>query len=113
MYAFADAFDAGYIIKYDLQSMLGRRIPMTMYTDSTSLFDVITKCSSTLEKRLMIDISAVRQAYEREEISDVRFVRTKDNPADAFTKVGKCEVLDKIMSSGKYILPIEQWVIRG
>jgi hypothetical protein len=76
-------------------------------------FYVITKSSTTSERRLMIDITAVRNAYNAQELSDVGFVRTKYNPADAFTKLGFCEVLDTIIKTGICSLPIEQWVIRG
>jgi Reverse transcriptase (RNA-dependent DNA polymerase) len=96
VYAFADAFDQAFIIKHDLELLLNQRVPLTILTDSKSLFDVITKSSSTSERRLMIDITAVREAYFKQEISDVGFVRTKNNPADAFTKVGKCDALEYI-----------------
>jgi hypothetical protein len=41
----------------------------------------------------MIDITAVRNAYNDQELSDVGFVRTKYNPADIFTKISYCEEL--------------------
>ncbi len=84
VYAFADAFDRAYIIKREFQNMLGKSIPLTMFTDSKSLFDVITKCSITTEKRLMIDIKSVREAYDRQEGSDVGFLRSEFNAADTF-----------------------------
>ena len=112
LYAFADSFHVAYMLKHDLQSIMKRHIPLTMLTDSKSLFNVITKCSSTSEKRLMIDICALREAYASQEISDVGFIATKNNPADAFTKVTKCQALQHIVSTGSCDLPIEQWVIR-
>ena len=93
--------------------MLCQKIPLTILTDSKSLFDVITKSSTTSERRLMIDITAVRNAYNDQELSDVGFIRTKYNPADAFTKLGSCEALNTIIQTGICKLPIEQWVIRG
>jgi hypothetical protein len=60
----------------------------------------------------MIDITAVRNAYNDQELSDVGFVRTKYNPADAFTKIGYCEALETIFKTGIYDLPTEQWPIR-
>ena len=113
VYAFADAFDFAFTLKHDLQVMLCQKIPLTILTDSNSLFDVITKSSTTSERRLMIDITAVRNAYNDQELSDVGFVRTKYNPADAFTKLGSCEALNTIIQTGICKLPIEQWVIRG
>ena len=40
----------------------------------------------------MIDITAVRNAYNDQELSDVGFIRTKYNPADAFTKCSAVEI---------------------
>jgi hypothetical protein len=112
VHAFADAFDYAIVLKRDLEAMLSQEIPLTMLTDSKSLFDVITKSSTTTERRLMIDISAVRNAYDVGEIQDVGWVRTNFNPADAFTKIGSCEALESIVASNSSKLPIEQWVIR-
>jgi hypothetical protein len=93
--------------------MLRQKVPLTILTDSKSLFDVIIKSSTTSKRRLMIDITAVRNAYNDQELSDVGFVRTKYNPADSFTKIGHCEALETIVKTGVCDLPIEQWVIRG
>lgn len=38
-----------------------------MITDSKSLFDVITKYSNTFEKRLTIDLTVIKNAYETHE----------------------------------------------
>ena len=83
-----------------------------MSTDSKCLFDVVTKNSSTLEKRLMIDISATREYYKRGEISELGHVLTSHNPADAFTKEGKCAALEAILATSHDTNPINQWVHR-
>lgn len=85
--AFADAFDCAFVLKRNLQHLVGRHIPLAMLTDSRSLFDVITKHSSTSEKRLMIDIAAAREGYPKLEISDIGLVQREHNEADAFIKV--------------------------
>jgi hypothetical protein len=41
-------------------------------TDSYSLYECLGKLSTTKEKRLMIDIMALRQSYERHEIHEIR-----------------------------------------
>ncbi|EKD14183.1 polyprotein [Drepanopeziza brunnea f. sp. 'multigermtubi' MB_m1] len=41
-------------------------------TDSYSLYECIVKLGTTKEKRLMIDIMAIRESYERRELSEVR-----------------------------------------
>ena len=48
--AFADAFDMSYVVKRDMQRLIGRNISLTMVTDSLSLFDVITRASVSAEK---------------------------------------------------------------
>lgn len=111
-YAFADGFDFGFTLRHDLQRITGRKIPITMLTDSQSLFNVIVKASSTTERRLMIDIRATREAYMRGEISDVGWILSTDNIADAFTKLTPCKALDDLMSTGRLDLRVQQWVIR-
>lgn len=59
---FADAPEMVYIIKHGLQKITGQKIPHPGFTDSLSLFDIITRTNSSLEKRLMIDIEIVKQA---------------------------------------------------
>lgn len=45
--AFSDAFDNAFIIKHDLQRMLGRALSLLMLTDSKILFDVLTRSKSS------------------------------------------------------------------
>src|SRR6266487_4228844 len=43
-----------------------------VYTDSYSLYECLVKLSTTKEKRLIIDIMALRQSYERREITEIQ-----------------------------------------
>jgi len=43
-----------------------------MCTNSFSLYEYLVKLGTTKEKRLMIDIMALRQLYERRELIEVR-----------------------------------------
>ncbi len=112
IYSFADAFDKAFSIKHELESLVQRAVPLEMFTDSKSLLDVITKCSSTSERRLMIDIQIVRDAYSREEISDVGFIRSDQNPADALTKLSPCRALEDYLTTGRLHIIVDQWIIR-
>lgn len=62
--ALADAADVAILIQHDLIAVHGFRIPITLLTDAKSLFDVLSKGTSTTEKRLMIDIESTRQSYD-------------------------------------------------
>ncbi len=83
-----------------------------MFTDSEILLDVIIKCSQTQEKRLMIDLQVVRDAYQCHEILSIGFVRGPNNPADGMTKLGNCEPLVHLLRTGKANFEVEQWVLR-
>ena len=87
VYALADAFDAAFIIKHDLERIYDQHLPLVMLKDSKQMFDVITRASHTTEKRLMIDVAAAREAYKRYEISNVGLVRSEHNPADGLTEL--------------------------
>jgi hypothetical protein len=62
--------------------------------------------------RLMIDLVVVREAYDRTEIAQLAFLRTKWNPADALTKVSRNTYLETILTTGTIDHPVAQWVIR-
>jgi hypothetical protein len=110
--AFADVFDAAYSLNHDLQTILKRSVEIITYTDSLSLFDCITKSSTTAKKRLVIDLVVVREAYDRMKIEQLAFFRTNWNPADALTKVSRNTYLETIMTTGTIDHPVAQWVIR-
>lgn len=111
--AFADAFDMAYTLKFDLQKILGKELPLRMLTDNKSLFDVLTKATSTTEKRLMIDIQTVRDAYRSFEVNDVALVRSEFNIADALTKCKSQSIMIDTIRNGRLDHPIQQWIIRS
>ena len=62
-------------------------LPLTVvYTDSYLLYECLVKLRTIKEKRLMIDIIALRQSYEKRELTEVRWINRQDNPADVMTK---------------------------
>ena len=112
MLAFADAFDLSFLLKRDLEDILGKKLPLKMLTDSKCLFDIITKQSETTEKRLEIDVKAVREGYNAFEISDIGFIRSANNPADALTKVRGNDSLLKLLETNKCDFDVDKWVVR-
>ncbi len=107
-YAFAEAFDLAYFAKTDLEKLLDRRVSLSISTDSKNLFDFITKCSQTQKRCLMIDLQAVRDAYAVHDISNVRFIRGPNNPADGLTKISKFHALYHLLQTGKCDFIVEQ-----
>jgi hypothetical protein len=77
--AFAEAFDRSFVLKSDLEDMLNVKIPIRIYADSQSVFDVISKGSTTAESRLQIGIALAREGFDRKWISDIALMASLVN----------------------------------
>lgn len=89
------------------------KIPVVVCTDSFSLYECMVKLGTTKEKRLMIDIMAIRQSYERREITEIRWINGQDNPADAMTKVTPNKALATLIATNKLKIRVQGWVQRS
>ncbi|KAM4061437.1 cwf18 domain containing protein [Hirsutella rhossiliensis] len=93
IYGLTSGFDLAFVIKQTVNTIAQRldlkQIPLVICTDSYSLYECLVKLGTTTEKRLMIDIMALRQAYESRDIAEIRWVNGADNPADAMTKASQ------------------------
>lgn len=87
-------------------------IPVVICTDSYSLYECLVKLGTTKEKRLMIDIMALRQSYETREIAEVRWIDGKDNPADAMTKTAPNLALRKLIDDNELRIRVDGSVER-
>src|ERR1700712_1677524 len=81
-------------------------------TDSFSLYECLVKLGTTKEKRLMIDIMALRQSYEKRELAEVRWIDGHDNPADAMTKSIPNKALMTFINNNEIEVRVEGWVER-
>jgi hypothetical protein len=54
----------------------------------------------------------LRQAYERREITEVKWINGSDNPADAMTKAKPCQALKILIDTNKLDLKVNEWVER-
>ena len=88
-----------YNIRYDLRKLLQKDVRHTLLTDSLSLFKVIINSTVTTEKRLMIDIAAVREAYERSDIDFIYWIPSQFNLANGLTKFEICPTLQSFLRS--------------
>ena len=86
------------------------KLPIIVCIDSYSLYECMVKLGSTKEKRLMIDIMAMRQLYERRELSEVRWIDGKDNSADAMTKSTANKALQSLIDINELRINVEGWV---
>jgi len=88
-------------------------LPLIVCTNSRSLYDCIVILGTTAEKRLMIDILALRQSYEQREISEIRWIKGDDNPADAMTKASPNKALESLISHNELTVRVDGSVLRN
>lgn len=118
LYALVLGFDLSATLKSTTDQILPgspqgmKAIPLSICTDSLSLYDCLTKLGTTQEKRLMIDILSVRQSYERREITEILWIAGDKNPADAMTKSKCCDALQRLITTNKLDLQVDKWVER-
>ena len=87
-------------------------IPIIVCTDSYSLYECLVKLGTTKEKRLMIDIMALHQSYERRELFKIRWINGQDNPADAMTKTNPNKALETFVNTNTLRIRVKGWVKR-
>ena len=111
-----NGFDLGFVIKQTLATICKRidlpKIPLILCTNSYLLYQCLVQLETTSEKRLMIDIMALRQSYEGQEIDKIRWICGEDNPANAMTKASPNSALERIISTNKATIRLERWVRR-
>eukprot|EP00170_Pyropia_yezoensis_P006154 contig_25038_g6173 len=112
IYALSAALDEAFIVRNDLEGLYRRHIPLSLFTDSKQVFDVITRATHPTEKRLLIDVAGLRESYKRREVSNLGLVTTENNMADAMTKLKCGSALDCLLKTGIETTPVAQWVIR-
>ena len=83
-----------------------------MCTDSYSLYEYLVKLSTTKEKRLIIDIIALRQSYKRQELFEIRWINSQDNPADAITKANPNKALETFINTNTLRIRVKGCVKR-
>jgi hypothetical protein len=116
IYGIVAGADLAYAISLTIAKVIEQlgllAIPIVVCTNSYSLYECLVKLGTTKEKRLIIDIMALRQLYERRELYEIRWVNGLDNPADAITKALPNKALETFVSTNQMRVRVEGWVKR-
>ena len=119
LYALAHGFDIASVLKATIDGIVrpwrSKPVDIIACTDSRSLYDCLIKLNTTAEKRLMIDVMCLREAYERREIAEIVWIPGEKNPADAMTKdpTKGCPALRILIDSNTIDLSASAWVERS
>jgi hypothetical protein len=62
------AYIIGFTLNIVIKQLDLSTIPIIIYIDSYSLYECLVKLSTTKEKRLIINIMAIRQSYKQREL---------------------------------------------
>ena len=110
----AHGFDLTITIKTAIDAMLEQPMPLTIYTDSKSLYDSLVSLNTVTEKRLLIDLRVLRESYERRELADVFWIPASQNPADGMTKPSSKAngALNRLIATNRLELTPNAWVDR-
>ena len=90
--------------------MFSRKLPLLLLTDNSGLFNTVTKGRGTTEKRPMIDLESIREAYKRKEIDNIALIRSEFNPADGLTKLNANSALNNLTERGTISHSVEQFI---
>ena len=106
-------FDYVCAVKYTLNSILYTNVLLIICINSFSLYKCFVKLGTIYEKRLIIDLIAIRQAYERREIVEVIWIKGESNLVDLMTKHNGNKALQLIIDTNKLQIDTAGWVERN
>ncbi|KAM4067548.1 cwf18 domain containing protein [Hirsutella rhossiliensis] len=95
IYGLTSGFDLAFVIKQTVNT-IAQRLDLKQIRSSFAQIHI-----ASMKKRLMIDIMALRQAYESRDIAEIRWVNGADNPADAMTKASPNSALTQFISDNQ------------
>ena len=82
-----DALDTAHLVMSMLKEVVGKQIPIELYTDNKSLYDSVSTTNYVLDKRLRVEMSSLRECYETGEVR-FKWIETNGQVADVLTKRG-------------------------
>ena len=106
-------FDFSFVVKDLIEELLGREIKLEAMVDSKTVFDVIARDSQTAERRLQIDVLALRQSYNCGELDRLGWIPGEKNGADPLTKyaLAKTTALYMMMKYNYFGIEPQGWSV--
>ena len=111
LHALVYGFENDYDAREAISSTMGKHIDIHSFVDSRTVFNVVAKRANTREKRLQIDINALRQSYQKGEIYYFGWIPGNQNVADGLTKglIDSTHPLWKFMTENRLFITSQGW----
>lgn len=104
LYAAVHAFDSASTLKMTITEVCGKLVPLTLNTDSNSLYDGLVEINATTEKRLLINLRMFFESYEFRKLAIVIWIPSSQNPADNMTRDSLTPALQKLLDENLLVL---------
>jgi hypothetical protein len=116
VYAMAESVNMAVAIGTTIDRIIAKlgapSVSIVVCTDFLFFYECFVKLGTIKEKRFMINIMAIRQAYERQEMRNIRWINNRDNPADAITKKTFNHAFEELINTNRLVLRLQGWVKR-
>lgn len=105
-------FDQAFVARDILQQVTDQQIPIDAFIDSKTVFNVVAKSGGTMEKRLQIDVNALRESHDRKELRCLSWISGHENYADGLTKdtFSPDHLLWQLMKTNKLDIHPQGWI---
>lgn len=111
VYYFVGCLESLYTLQYDMETILNRKVPLKMLIDCKSILIVVVTSSTTTENRLVIAVSAIRQAFKRGETDSVDWNKSDYNVVDGVTKLKPYAALENLLHFCTRNINTEKWIV--
>ena len=88
LYSVSEGLNFSVLIRSFLSEIIGRQLPICIWSDSKQVVDAVNTMSSYPRDKVNILELREIQDFVNKDVAEVKWIPTKDNPADVLTKRG-------------------------